>query len=53
MYKRQQIGSFQIGAIVVVNAAGDIYEAGTGKRLAGLLSADRKQPLDSVAEMCK
>ena len=23
------------------------------KRLAGLLSADRKQPLDSVAEMCK
>ena len=37
----------------VVNAAGDIYEAGTGKRLAGLLSADRKQPLDSVAEMCK
>ena len=48
-----QIGSFQIGAIVVVNAAGDIYEAGTGKRLAGLLSADRKQPLDSVAEMCK
>lgn len=48
-----QIGSFQIGAIVAVNAAGDIYEAGTGKRLAGLLSADRKQPLDSVAEMCK
>lgn len=48
-----QVGSFQIGAIVVVNAAGDIYEAGTGKRLAGLLSADRKQPLDSVAEMCK
>lgn len=48
-----QLGSFQIGAIVVVNALGDIYEAGTGKRLAGLLDKDGKTPLDSVAEMCR
>ena len=37
-----QIGDFQIGAIVAVNAIGDIFDADTGKKLAGMLAPDHK-----------
>ena len=37
-----QIGELQVGAIVAVNALGDIYDWKTGEKIAGLLSEDRK-----------
>lgn len=36
------IGELKIGAIVVVNALGDIYDWKNGKQIAGLLSEDKK-----------
>lgn len=37
-----QIGDVQLGAIVAVNAIGDIYDPETGKMIAGLLAEDKK-----------
>ena len=37
-----QIGELQVGAIVVVNALGDVFDWKTGEQIAGLLSEDRK-----------
>lgn len=45
------LGELQIGAIVCVNALGDVYDWKTGKKIAGLLSADRRSFRDSVAVM--
>ena len=36
-----QIGELKIGAIVVVNALGDLYDWKTGRQIAGLLTEDR------------
>lgn len=36
------IGELKIGAVVAVNALGDIYDWKTGKQVAGLLSDDKK-----------
>ena len=36
-----QIGELRIGAVVAVNALGDIFEWKSGKQIAGLLSEDR------------
>lgn len=36
-----QIGDLQIGAVVVVNALGDVFDSKTGKQIAGLLTEDR------------
>lgn len=36
-----QIGELQIGAIVVVNALGDVFDWKTGEQIAGLLTEDR------------
>ncbi len=47
-----QIGELKIGAIVAVNALGDIYDRKTGKQIAGLLSED-KQSLRSTVEQMK
>ena len=47
-----QIGELQVGAIVAVNALGDIYDAKTGRQIAGLLSED-KTALRSTAEYMK
>lgn len=46
-----QIGELQMGAIVVVNALGDIYDWKTGKKIAGLLTPDKTGFQDSVAVM--
>lgn len=50
-----QCGNLKVGAAVVVNALGDVYafEGGCsgGKKIAGLLSADRKSYCDSVLEL--
>ena len=37
-----QLGDLQIGAVVAVNAFGDIFDWKTGKKVAGLLTEDKK-----------
>ena len=44
-----QIGSLRIGAVVALNALGDVYDWKTGKQIAGLLTED-KTALRSTAE---
>ena len=46
-----QIGELKLAAIVSVNALGDIFDHRDGKKIAGLLTADRKKFSDSRAEM--
>ncbi len=46
-----QIGDFQIGAVVAVNALGDIYDYKTGKMIAGLLSEDKKSFRNTIEVM--
>ena len=44
-----QIGALKIGAVVVVNALGDVFDWKTGKQIAGLMTRDRTA-LCSTAE---
>ena len=37
-----QIGDLQVGAVVALNALGDIFDWKTGKKVAGLLTEDKK-----------
>ncbi len=37
-----QVGELQVGAVVAVNALGDIYDWRSGQKLAGLLAEDRR-----------
>ena len=37
-----QIGEMQIGAVVVLNALGDVFDWKTGRQIAGLLTEDRR-----------
>ncbi len=46
-----QIGTVKVGAIVAVNALGDIIDYDTKKILAGLLTEDKNGFADTVAEM--
>ena len=46
-----QKGDFKIGAIVVLNALGDIYDWRNGQKVAGLLAADGSGFRDSVEMM--
>jgi L-aminopeptidase/D-esterase-like protein len=48
-----QVGSLQVGAVVVVNAIGDVYELDSRKELAGLLTADRSAMMESEREAVK
>ena len=48
-----QAGELQIGAVVVVNAFGDIFDWKTGKKAAGLLNEDRSGFKDSVEVMLR
>lgn len=47
-----QLGDLQVGAIVVTNALGDIYNWRTGEQIAGLLTED-KTALRSTADYMK
>ena len=42
-----QMGNLQVGAVVAVNAVGDVYDYENGRKIAGLLAADGKTFLDS------
>ena len=46
-----RIGEFQIGAIVVLNALGDVYDWKTGKQIAGLLDESGKSLISTSEEM--
>ena len=48
-----QVGDLKVAALVVVNAVGDVYDERTGKKIAGLLTQDRKHFADSRAELYK
>ena len=48
-----QVGDLKLAAIVAVNAIGDVYDERTGKKIAGLLTDDRKNFSDSRAELYK
>jgi L-aminopeptidase/D-esterase-like protein len=48
-----QIGELKVGAIVAVNALGDIYDWKNGKKIAGLLAEDNKTFIDTEEELYK
>ena len=47
-----QTGDFKIGAVVALNALGDVFDWKTGKQIAGLLNEDRSE-LRSTSEVMK
>lgn len=48
-----QVGRLQVGAIVVVNAIGDVFEMDSNKQLAGLLNNKKTGMLNSEIEAVK
>ncbi|MCR5203379.1 MAG: P1 family peptidase, partial [Lachnospiraceae bacterium] len=48
-----ELGELKIGAVVVANALGDIFDWKTGKQVAGLLSEDKKSLESTLLEMKK
>lgn len=48
-----QVGRLQVGAIVVVNAIGDVFEMDSNKQLAGLLNKKKDGMLSSEKEAVK
>ena len=48
-----EIGDIKLAAIVVVNALGDVYDERSGKKIAGLMTTDRKSFADSREELYK
>ena len=48
-----EVGDIKIAALVVVNALGDVYDERNGQKIAGLLTADRKNFADSRTELYK
>lgn len=48
-----QIDELQIGAIVAVNAIGDVFEMDSGKQLAGLLNAQKDGMISSEEELVR
>lgn len=45
-----KLGELKVGAIVCTNACGDVYDYKTGKRIAGVLSEDKKSLNDLSCE---
>jgi L-aminopeptidase/D-esterase-like protein len=48
-----QIGDLKLGAVVAVNAWGDVFDYKTGKQIAGLLGEDKKSLRQTADEMMK
>jgi L-aminopeptidase/D-esterase-like protein len=48
-----RIGGLQVAAVVAVNAFGDIFDTGTGMKLAGLMNAGRTGFADTKEELYK
>lgn len=49
----QDFDGVKVGAMVVLNALGDIYSVESGKQIAGLLRKDKNEFLDTQKEMLK
>lgn len=50
-YYAVQVGELKVGAVVVVNALGDIFSAKDGRKLAGLLNKERTAFMNSAQEL--
>lgn len=48
-----QVGRLQVGAIVVVNAIGDVFELDSNNKLAGLLNKDKTEMISCEKEALK
>ena len=48
-----QIGELKVGAIVVLNALGDIFDWKTGRQIAGLLSQDKSKLVSTMEVLCR
>lgn len=48
-----QVGKLQVGAIVAVNAIGDVFEMDSNKQLAGLLNKNKDSMISSEVEAVK
>ena len=48
-----RIGEVMVGAVAAVNALGDVFDIDTGKRLAGMLSPDKRSFADSERELLR
>ncbi len=48
-----QVGELKVGAVVALNALGDVYDHRTGKKLAGFLTEDKKGFRDTVEFMAQ
>lgn len=48
-----EVGKLQVGAIVVVNAIGDVFEMDSNKQLAGLLNLKKTEMISSEEEAVK
>lgn len=48
-----KVGKLQVGAVVSVNAIGDVFELDSAKQLAGLLSKDKNAMISSETEAVK
>ena len=48
-----EVDGVKVGAVVSVNAFGDIFDYDTGKKLAGLLGEDKKSFRSSEEELIK
>ena len=46
-----ELGELRIGALVVLNALGDIFDWKNGRKIAGLLTEDKKDFRDSISVM--
>ena len=46
-----QIGELKVGAVVALNALGDVYDWKDGRKVAGLLSEDKKSFRDTLSVM--
>ena len=46
-----QLGQLQVGAVVVLNALGDVFDWKTGQQIAGLLSDDRSRLCSTAGRM--
>ena len=47
-----QVGALQVGAVVALNALGDVFDPDTGRQIAGLLTEDRRALRSTTEQMC-
>ncbi|MBP5696985.1 MAG: P1 family peptidase [Treponema sp.] len=50
-YYALQVGHLKVGAVVIVNALGDVFDFRSGKKVAGAMNAERTAFMDSEEEL--